>query len=106
MALVAAKHPDRYRTQLRPKVQLFRPGDLPWVATAPAALAARGSRLPMRLAAWMAAAFAMRRVVRASGVAEVPAAGRPGWAAAALAAPFLRVFYAGRGWWRFGRPRL
>jgi hypothetical protein len=103
MALLASKHPERYRTHLRPKVQTFRPGDVALLTAVPAAaIARRLGALPGLLSlAWLA--VAVRRVIRASGLTGAPGEPQAPWVATALAAPAVRAFHLARGWLRFGR---
>jgi glycosyltransferase involved in cell wall biosynthesis len=103
MALVASKHPERYRADLRPKVQTFRPGDVELLTALPLALAASRLGRTARLlsVAWLA--FAARRVVRASGLTGVAGESQAPWIATALAAPAARAFHLARGALRFGR---
>jgi Glycosyl transferase family 2 len=103
MGLLASKHPERYRTDLRPKVQTFRPGDVALLTALPAAAVARRLGAPARVlsAAWLA--VAARRVVRASGLTGVPGEPQLPWIATALAAPAVRAWHLARGAVRFGR---
>jgi glycosyltransferase involved in cell wall biosynthesis len=103
MALMARKHPERYRSQLRPKVQAFRPGDRGFLLAIPGALLAwrTGPKAGVLSLAWLA--LATRRVIRASGYADVPGKARAPWIAVALTAPIARAFHLARGWRRFGR---
>jgi GT2 family glycosyltransferase len=103
MALLARKHPERYRRQLRPKVQAFRPGDRELLLAIPAAAAAwrGGSALRLAWLAWVA--LAVRRVIRASGYVSSPGQPRGVWIVVALAAPMARAIHLARGWSRFRR---
>jgi cellulose synthase/poly-beta-1,6-N-acetylglucosamine synthase-like glycosyltransferase len=103
MALLASKHPERYRADLRPKVQTFRPGDGQLLAALPLALAARrlGRVAQLVSLAWLA--VAARRVIRASGLTGVAGEPQAPWIATALAAPAVRAYHLIAGALRFGR---
>jgi hypothetical protein len=103
MALLASKHPERYRSDLRPKVQTFRPGDVGLLSALPAAAAAQRLGAVARLLSLGWLALALRRVVRASGLTGVAGEPQAPWIATALAAPFMRAFHLARGALRFGR---
>jgi GT2 family glycosyltransferase len=103
MALLARKHPERYRRELRPKVQAFRPGDREFLLAIPATAMAWRLGAKARLLSLAGLALAARRVIRASGFADVPARGRAPWIAVALIAPVARAVHLARGWRRFGR---
>jgi GT2 family glycosyltransferase len=92
MALLAKKHPERYRTQLRVKVQTFRPGDADLLISIALLATTRRAGAPARLLALASLTVAARRVLRVHEVGRTPAKQRPAWAAAALATPFARAY--------------
>jgi GT2 family glycosyltransferase len=103
MALLASKHPQRYRTQLRSKVQALRPGDAEFLLAVPLLIAARRRSAAVRLGALAPVAVAARRVIRAAGIEEVPVRQRAPWILASLAAPWVRALHLARGAIRFGK---
>lgn len=106
MALVARKHPARYRRQLRNKLQTLRPGDADLILSGALAVASRRSSTPVKLLAWTMTLVGIRRVLRVAQVQEVPLPRRPLWAVAALAAPAVRTTSLLRGWVRFRKVAL
>jgi GT2 family glycosyltransferase len=102
MALLASKHPERYRTDLRPVVQTFRPGDVALLSAVPVAAAALRAGPIARVLSLGWLALAVRRVVRASGLTGARGEPQAPWIATALAAPFVRAFHLVRGALRFG----
>jgi glycosyltransferase involved in cell wall biosynthesis len=106
MALLARKHPRRYEENLRPKLQVFRPGDPDLLIAVPLAFASRRSGAAARLLSLLVLAVAARRVVRSADVERVPAGDRPAFAAAALIRPGLGLVYLIRGWVKFRKVAL
>jgi GT2 family glycosyltransferase len=106
MPLLAAKHPRRYRSDLRPKVQALRPGDLQLLSSLAASVALRRAPLGPRLLAWAWLALSARRVIRSAGIEHVPRAKRFPWILAALTASGTRAFHLARGGLRFRKLAL
>jgi glycosyltransferase involved in cell wall biosynthesis len=99
-ALFAAKHPRRYRTQLRPVVRPLTTIDLDVLSgLAAAAAATRASGFPRLVLLALAANGLKRGVVPA--VRGVPQEQKPAAAAVAVAGPPLRAF-----WWLVGCVRF
>jgi glycosyltransferase involved in cell wall biosynthesis len=101
MALLARKHPRRYRTDLRPKVQTFRPGDVDLLLAAPLFVATLRAGPAARLLAGAWLALGVRRVLASAELDKVPADRRVGWMAVSLLLPAARAFHLARGWLRF-----
>ena len=105
MALVARKHPERYRRQLRSKIQTLRPGDLELLLSL-SLLARRRSSLSERLVGAALIGIALRRVLRVAQISQIPRAERLPWFGVALASPGLRAFHLVKGWVRFRKVAL
>jgi glycosyltransferase involved in cell wall biosynthesis len=105
MALVARKHPRRYRQQLRGKIQTLRPGDLELLLSL-SLLARRRGSVSERLVAAALAGIALRRVMRVAQLSHIPRAERLPWLGVALASPGLRVYHLVKGWVRFRKVAL
>jgi glycosyltransferase involved in cell wall biosynthesis len=105
MALVARKHPSRYRLQLRSKIQTVRPGDLELLLSL-SLLARRRASVSERLVGAALIGIALRRVLRVAQISHIPRAERLPWFGVALASPGLRVFHLVKGWVRFRRVAL
>jgi glycosyltransferase involved in cell wall biosynthesis len=105
MALVARKHPRRYRRQLRGKIQTLRPGDLEFLLSL-SLLARRRASVSERLAGAALFGIALRRVMRVAQLSHIPRAERLPWLGVALASPGLRVYHLVKGWVRFRKVAL
>ena len=105
MALVARKHPRRYRQQLRGKIQTLRPGDLELLLSL-SLLARRRASVSERLVGAALTAIALRRVMRVAQLSHIPRAERLPWLGVALASPGLRAFHLVKGWVRFRKVAL
>jgi hypothetical protein len=103
MALLASKHPERYRADLRPKMQTFRPGDVALLTAVPAAVVAGRIGRVARLVSLAWLTVAVRRVIRASELTGHAGEPQGPWIATALAAPAVRAYHLARGALRFGR---
>jgi glycosyltransferase involved in cell wall biosynthesis len=98
--LLASKHPSRYRTELRTKVETLRPGDVDlFVALLLMITSARRSRLGA-VAAGVSLGLALRRVLATAQIRRVKHH-RALWLGASLLAPFLRLVNLARGWARY-----
>jgi glycosyltransferase involved in cell wall biosynthesis len=106
MALVARKHPERYRRQLRRKIQTFRPGDLDFLLVLPLLVTRRRASLIDRIVGAALIGVALRRVLRVAEVQHIQRAERLPWFGVALASPGLRAFYLVKGWIRFRKVAL
>jgi glycosyltransferase involved in cell wall biosynthesis len=91
MALIAKKHPERYRTQLRTKIESLRPGDADLILGLALLATSRRAGRAARALTLLSVAISARRVLRVHQVGRVSAPERLAWAAAALASPFVRV---------------
>jgi glycosyltransferase involved in cell wall biosynthesis len=98
--LLARKHPQRFRSQLRPKVQTFRPGDVDYLLALALVVATRRSSPVVRGLAMMALAVALRRVVSVAAIRRLPDR-RLSWLGAVLLMPAVRVGSIAAGWVRF-----
>lgn len=105
MALVARKHPKRYRQQLRGKIQTLRPGDLELLLSL-SLLARRRASLSERVVGAALIGIALRRVLRVAQINHIPRAERLPWFGVALASPGLRAFHLVKGWVRFRKVAL
>jgi glycosyltransferase involved in cell wall biosynthesis len=105
MALVARKHPKRYRRQLRGKIQTLRPGDLELLLSL-SLLARRQPSVSERLVGAALIGIALRRVLRVAQISQIPRSERLPWFGVALASPGLRVFHLVKGWVRFRKVAL
>ncbi|HEY8775583.1 MAG TPA: glycosyltransferase [Gaiellaceae bacterium] len=106
MALVARKHPERYRRQLRRKIQTFRPGDLDFLLVLPLLVTRRRASLIDRIVGAALIGVALRRVLRVAEVQHIQRAERLPWFGVALASPGLRAAYLVKGWIRFRKVAL
>jgi glycosyltransferase involved in cell wall biosynthesis len=100
--LVARNHPSRYRSQLVPKVQRLRPGDVDLLVALPLltiALLTPSSWIVRALAA-IALAISVRRVVSGIPLGGLSLGRRTPWFVALLVAPYVRVLSLIRGWLR------
>jgi glycosyltransferase involved in cell wall biosynthesis len=105
MALVARKHPRRYRQELRGKIQTLRPGDLELLLSL-LLLARRRASVSDRLVGAALIGIALRRVLRVAQLSHIPGAERLPWLGVALASPGLRSFHLVKGWVRFRKVAL
>jgi glycosyltransferase involved in cell wall biosynthesis len=106
MALVARKHPKRYRRQLRRKIQTLRPGDLELLLSLPLLINKRRASLSERAIGLALLGIAVRRVLRVAQISQIPRTEQLPWFAVALASPGLRAFHLVRGWIRFRKVAL
>jgi glycosyltransferase involved in cell wall biosynthesis len=105
MALVARKHPERYRA-LRRKVQTLRPGDADFVLGLVAVFAMRGAPARYRVLSLAQFGIALRRVLRVAEMDRIPRGQRVPWLGVALASPALRILHLIRGWVKFRKVAL
>jgi GT2 family glycosyltransferase len=103
-ALVAQKHPERYKRDLRPRVPPLTRADAHILAAAAGLAAAPLLRGTGRLVAAAAVTNGVRVIVR-TGRVDVPAGQRPRFFALALALPVARVWWLVEGSVRFRRFR-
>jgi glycosyltransferase involved in cell wall biosynthesis len=106
LALVARKHPHRYRSQLRPKIQSLRPGDADLLLAILMLFFARRGNVVLKSLACTALAVAVRRVLAVAEVRRAPTGQRAVWFAVALVAPAVRFASLITGWVRFNRVAL
>ena len=101
MALVARKHPARYKALLRTKVQTLRPGDADLLLGVLLFVGTRGAPARERLLVFAQCALALRRVLRVAEVGRVPQSDRIPWLGVAVVSPAFRMFHLLEGWVRF-----
>lgn len=97
LALFAAKHPQRYRVQLRPHVRPLYASDLHVLAGLGAAVAAVPAGGVARALLALAAAHGVARGLAAHGAFSAPRAELPSRALLAVSVPPLKA-----GWWLAG----
>jgi glycosyltransferase involved in cell wall biosynthesis len=106
MALLARKHPKRYRRQLRRKIQTLRPGDLDLLLSLPLLATRRPVSMSERLVMLGLIGVALRRVLRVAQISQIPRTEQLPWLGVALASPGLRAFHLVKGWIRFRKVAL
>jgi glycosyltransferase involved in cell wall biosynthesis len=106
MALIARKHPERYKLLLRNKVQTLRPGDVDFLLSLPLLVTARRGSVGGRVLVLTLFAVALRRVLRVAQVSRIPASERIPWLIVALASPALRALHLLEGWIKFRKIAL
>lgn len=106
MALIARKHPARYKALLRTKVQTLRPGDVDLLLSLLLLVATRRAPIRERLVVSAQCAVVLRRVLRVADVGRVPRSERLPWLVVALASPALRTFHLCEGWIKFRKIAL
>jgi glycosyltransferase involved in cell wall biosynthesis len=103
IALFAGKHPELYRTRLRPIVRPLPGVDIDVLLGLAALAAALRARGPVRLVLLGVAANGMRRGLASAEVLDGAPAERAARAALALTLPVARAFWWLEGCIRFGR---
>jgi glycosyltransferase involved in cell wall biosynthesis len=106
MALIARKHPARYRALLRGKVQALRPGDADFLLSLLLLFAVRGVPSRQRVLLFGQFAIALRRVLRVAEIGRIPPSERVPWLVVALVSPGLRALHLTEGWMRFRKVAL
>jgi glycosyltransferase involved in cell wall biosynthesis len=106
MALIARKHPMRYRALLRGKVQTLRPGDADFLLSLLLLLAVPRVPSRQRVLLFGQLAIALRRVLRVAEIGRVPRSERIPWLVVALVSPGLRALHLTEGWIKFRKVAL